>query len=59
MVGGPGNDRLYGNSGDLYLQGGQGADLFDCGDGLDTVIDCNPSQGDAVSSNCENVNLIH
>jgi Ca2+-binding RTX toxin-like protein len=59
LVGGPGNDRLYGNAGDDILQGGQGADYFDCGDGLDTVVDYNPSQGDVVSSNCENVNLIH
>jgi RTX calcium-binding nonapeptide repeat (4 copies) len=59
LVGGPGNDRLYGNTGDDILQGGPGADYFDCGDGLDTVIDYNPSQGDVVSSNCENVNQIH
>jgi RTX calcium-binding nonapeptide repeat (4 copies) len=59
LVGGPGNDRLYGNAGDDILQGGPGADYFDCGDGLDTVIDYNPSQGDVVSSNCENVNQIH
>jgi hypothetical protein len=59
IVGGPGNDRLYANIGDDILQGQEGADYFDCGDGLDTVIDYNPAQGDVISSNCENVNLIH
>jgi Ca2+-binding RTX toxin-like protein len=59
LVGGPGNNRLYGNTGDDILQGGPGADYFDCGDGLDTVIDYNPSQGDVVSVDCENVNLLH
>ena len=59
LVGGPGNDRLYGNAGDDILQGGPGADYFDCGDGVDTVVDYTPTQGDVVSDNCENVNLIH
>ncbi len=59
LVGGFGNDRLYGNTGDDILQGGPGADYFDCGDGVDSVIDYNPSQGDVVSTNCENVNTIH
>jgi Ca2+-binding RTX toxin-like protein len=59
IVGGPGSDRLYGNSGDDILQGQQGADYFDCGDGLDTVIDYNPSQGDVITSNCDNVNQVH
>ncbi|HEY6884261.1 MAG TPA: calcium-binding protein [Nitrososphaeraceae archaeon] len=59
IVGGPGNDRLYGNAGDDILQGGPGADFFDCGDGLDTVVDYTPTQGDVISSNYENVNLIH
>jgi hypothetical protein len=38
--------------------GGPGADYFDCGDGVDTVIDYNPSQGDILSTNCENVNTV-
>ena len=59
LVGGLGNDRLYGNAGDDILQGGLGADYFDCGDGLDTVVDYTPTQGDVISVNCENVNLIH
>jgi Ca2+-binding RTX toxin-like protein len=59
LVGGPGSDRLYGNAGDDILQGGQGADYFDCGDGLDTVVDYAPTQGDVISVDCENVNLIN
>jgi RTX calcium-binding nonapeptide repeat (4 copies) len=59
LVAGAGNDRLYGNAGDDILQGGPGADYFDCGDGLDTVVDYTPTQGDVISINCENVNLIH
>jgi hypothetical protein len=54
LVGGSGNDRLYGNAGDDILQGGPGADYFDCGDGLDTVVDYSPTEGDVISSNCEN-----
>jgi hypothetical protein len=32
---------------------------FDCGDGVDTVVDYNSAQGDIVSVNCENVNSVH
>lgn len=59
LVGGPGSDRLYGNAGDDILQGEQGADYFDCGDGLDTVVDYTPTQGDVISVDCENVNVIN
>jgi hypothetical protein len=58
LVGGPGDDHLYGGDGDDILIGGPGADYFDCGDGIDSVVDYNPSEGDIVSSNCENVNQI-
>ena len=58
LVGGSGDDRFYGNAGDDILQGDLGADYFDCGDGVDTVVDYSPTQGDVISDNCENVNLI-
>ena len=35
------------------LQGGLGADYFDCGDGVDIVIDSNVSEGDDSAGNCE------
>ncbi|MGA8564358.1 MAG: hypothetical protein WB587_06355, partial [Nitrososphaeraceae archaeon] len=44
---------LYGGDGDDVLQGGPGADYFDCGDGIDIVIDSNVSEGDDSAGNCE------
>jgi hypothetical protein len=44
--------------GDDVLIGGRGADYFDCGDGLDTIIDFNPAKGDIQAGNCE-VSLGH
>ena len=51
--------HVFGNAGDDVLQGGPGADYFDCGDGVDTVVDYSPTQGDVISVNCENVNTVH
>lgn len=53
LVGGPGNDHLFGDVGNDVLVGGSGANYFDCGDGIDTVLDFNPSQGDVMAGNCE------
>jgi hypothetical protein len=53
LVGGPGNDHLFGDIGNDVLIGGPGADYFDCGDGIDTVLDFNPAQGDVMAGNCE------
>jgi hypothetical protein len=35
------------------MQGGQGADYFDCGEGIDMIIDFNLEQGDDSVGNCE------
>ena len=40
------------------MTGGPGSDYFDCGDGLDTVIDFDPGQGDVLSNNCDIVNTV-
>jgi hypothetical protein len=37
------------------LEGGDGADFFECGDGLDMIVDYDPSKGDMHTSNCEDV----
>ena len=38
------------------MLGGDGADQFNCGDGVDTVLDYRLSQGDTINTNCEIVN---
>ena len=53
LSGDNGNDKLYGGEGDDVLQGGLSADYFDCGDGVDIVIDSNVSEGDDSAGNCE------
>lgn len=59
LNGGSGNDELYGQDGDDILEGGPGADFFDCGPGYDVVVvDFNPSEGDVVNDNCEDVRTI-
>lgn len=40
-------------SGDDDLKGGAGADYFDCGKGIDQIIDYNPQKGDTKGANCE------
>jgi hypothetical protein len=39
---------MFGDIGNGVLKGGEnsGANYFDCGDGLDTIIDFNPAKGD-------------
>ena len=37
------------------LYGGQGADYFDCGEGVDVVIDFNLEEGDDNAGNCEEI----
>jgi hypothetical protein len=36
------------------MNGGPGADHFDCGSGEDTIQDFNPGEGDTKENNCEN-----
>jgi hypothetical protein len=46
---------MFGDIGNGVLKGGEnsGANYFDCGDGLDTIIDFNPAKGDITAGNCE------
>jgi Ca2+-binding RTX toxin-like protein len=43
LVGDPGNDYLFGVVGNDILIGGLGANYFDCGDGIDEVVDFDPA----------------
>ena len=55
IVGGTGNNHLFGDIGNDVLKGGEnsGAKYFDCGEGLDIIIDFNPARGDITAGNCE------
>ena len=50
-----GNDNLYGGNDDDILQGGQGADYFDCGEGIDVIIGSNSEEVDYSGGNCEEI----
>jgi Ca2+-binding RTX toxin-like protein len=58
LSGDDGNDKLFGVFGNDILKGGPGADEFVCGEGIDTVLDYNPGQGDTLSNDCEIVHRI-
>ena len=53
LSGANGDDKVYGVEGDDILQGGPGANFFDCGGGIDIVIDSNLTEGDDSAGNCE------
>lgn len=55
IVGGSGNNHLFGDIGNDVLKGGEdsGANYFDCGEGIDIIIDFNPARGDITSGTCE------
>ena len=55
LAGEIGNDKLYGDVGDDILIGGPDADYFDCGDGIDVIMDFNLTQGDDRAGNCEEI----
>jgi Ca2+-binding RTX toxin-like protein len=55
LVGERGNDKLYGGAEDDILHGGPGADYFDCGDGIDVIIDFDLEQADDNAGNCEEI----
>lgn len=55
LAGEMGNDKLYGDVGDDILIGGSDADYFDCGDGIDVIMDFNLTQGDDRAGNCEEI----
>ena len=39
----------------IFLEGGRGADYFDCGENYDIVLDYDPGDGDILANNCEEV----
>jgi Ca2+-binding RTX toxin-like protein len=53
LSGGDGDDSLFGGPGNDVLKGGEGANRFVCADGVDTVLDYDPSKGDTISGDCE------
>ena len=53
LSGGDGDDTLFGGPGNDMLKGGPGKNRFVCADGVDTVLDYNPSKGDTISGDCE------
>jgi hypothetical protein len=53
LVGGKGNDHLFGDFGNDLLKGDSGADYFDCGEGLDKIVDFDIKDGDITAGNCE------
>jgi RTX calcium-binding nonapeptide repeat (4 copies) len=55
LNGGNRNDFIYGSFGDDILEGGPGQDYFNCGDGIDIVLDFSIGDGDIITSNCEDV----
>jgi Ca2+-binding RTX toxin-like protein len=58
LSGGDGDDSLFGGPGNDVLKGGEGKNRFVCADGVDTVLDYDPSKGDSVSGDCEIVHRI-
>jgi Ca2+-binding RTX toxin-like protein len=56
LSGGDGDDKLFVSTGNNVMQGGEGADQLNCGDGVDTVLDYHPSQGDVINADCEIAN---
>jgi Ca2+-binding RTX toxin-like protein len=53
LSGGDGDDSLFGGPGNDVMKGGEGKNRFVCADGVDTVLDYNPSKGDTISGDCE------
>ena len=50
--GGTGDDHIFGGSGDDVLIGGPGRDFFECGEGIDQILDFDSKQ-DTINTNCE------
>jgi Ca2+-binding RTX toxin-like protein len=53
IAGRAGDDRLFGAEGNDVLEGDKGGDFFNCGDGIDIVLDFNPAEGDIITIDCE------
>jgi Ca2+-binding RTX toxin-like protein len=58
LSGGDGDDALFGGPGNDVLKGGEGKNRFVCADGVDTVLDYNPSKGDTITGDCETVHRL-
>jgi Ca2+-binding RTX toxin-like protein len=58
LKGDDGNDHLEGGPGDNIMTGGDGADSFDCGLGVDKVLDFKEGQGDTKLDNCNQRKLL-
>jgi trimeric autotransporter adhesin len=58
LSGGDGDDSLFGGPGNDVLKGGEGKNRFVCADGVDTVLDYEPSKGDTISGDCEIVHRL-
>jgi hypothetical protein len=50
-----GSNKYFGEEGNDILIGSNAVDIFDCGEGVDTVINYIPQQGDSIKDNCEKV----
>jgi Ca2+-binding RTX toxin-like protein len=59
LSGGDGNDQLFGGDHDDTLRGGKGANLFNCGNGFDVIVDFDPQNGDTRTNDCEVVNVVN
>ncbi len=49
------SNKYFGEEGNDILVGSKAVDIFDCGPGVDTVINYVPQQGDNINDNCEKV----
>lgn len=54
--GGVGKGKFFGGSDNDIMEVGSDADQFNCGDGMDTVLEYKASLGDIIASNREIVN---
>lgn len=46
-------NKFFGENGNDLLVGGSAKDIFQCGDGMDVVVNLNTTQGDISESDCE------
>ena len=46
-------NKFFGGEGNDLLVGGGGQDIFQCGEGMDVVVNLNKTKGDESSSDCE------
>ena len=58
-----GNDKLFAGVGDSVLDGGPGANHFDCpisllGLARSVVLDYNPDNGDTIAGQCKVINTV-